>query len=75
MTPAVRALARRLGVDLSAVMPSGNEGQITAADVERAAVVAVAAPIYSPTSSHCAACGTPWRGVWPVPAMRWRLLR
>jgi 2-oxoisovalerate dehydrogenase E2 component (dihydrolipoyl transacylase) len=37
VTPAVRALARRLGVDLSTVAPSGNEGQITAADVERAA--------------------------------------
>ena len=40
MTPAVRALARRLGVDLSTVAPSGNEGQITAADVERAAAAA-----------------------------------
>lgn len=48
VTPAVRALARRLGVDLSAVMPSGNEGQITAADVERAAVVAVAAADLQP---------------------------
>jgi 2-oxoisovalerate dehydrogenase E2 component (dihydrolipoyl transacylase) len=48
VTPAVRALARRLGVDLSAVMPSGNEGQITAADVERAAEVAVAAADLQP---------------------------
>jgi 2-oxoisovalerate dehydrogenase E2 component (dihydrolipoyl transacylase) len=48
VTPAVRALARRLGIDLSAVMPSGNEGQITAADVERAAVVAVAAADLQP---------------------------
>lgn len=31
--PAVRALARRLGVDLSRVEPSGNHGQVTPADV------------------------------------------
>ncbi len=36
-TPAVRALARRKGVDLALVAPSGAEGMVTAADVERAA--------------------------------------
>jgi pyruvate dehydrogenase E2 component (dihydrolipoamide acetyltransferase) len=36
-TPAVRALARKLGVDLGAVAPSGADGLITRADVERAA--------------------------------------
>lgn len=36
-TPAVRALARRQGVDLALVAPSGPGGVITAADVERAA--------------------------------------
>ncbi|HZA65396.1 MAG TPA: dihydrolipoamide acetyltransferase family protein [Geminicoccaceae bacterium] len=36
-TPAVRALARRKGVDLALVSPSGPAGVITAADVERAA--------------------------------------
>jgi 2-oxoisovalerate dehydrogenase E2 component (dihydrolipoyl transacylase) len=36
-TPAVRALARRKGVDLALVSPSGPDGVITAADVERAA--------------------------------------
>jgi pyruvate dehydrogenase E2 component (dihydrolipoamide acetyltransferase) len=36
-TPAVRALARQLGVDLGRVKPSGAQGQITSADVERAA--------------------------------------
>ena len=35
--PAVRALARRLGVDLAAVRPTGPQGQITMADVEHAA--------------------------------------
>ncbi len=36
-TPMVRALARRLGVDLAVVSPSGPGGAITAPDVERAA--------------------------------------
>lgn len=34
-TPAVRALARRLDVDLSIVTPSGPDGMVTAADVQR----------------------------------------
>ncbi len=37
VTPAVRALAGRLEVDLGIVRPSGPDGTITAADVERAA--------------------------------------
>lgn len=36
-TPVARALARRLGVDLAVVGPSGPGGAITAPDVERAA--------------------------------------
>ncbi len=36
-TPAVRALAHRHSVDLSVVTPTGTDGVITAADVERAA--------------------------------------
>jgi pyruvate dehydrogenase E2 component (dihydrolipoamide acetyltransferase) len=35
--PAVRALARRLGVDLATVTPTGPEGIVTSADVEKAA--------------------------------------
>jgi len=35
--PAVRALAKQLNVDLSAVIPSGPQGQITAEDVKKAA--------------------------------------
>jgi 2-oxoisovalerate dehydrogenase E2 component (dihydrolipoyl transacylase) len=35
--PAVRALARKLGVDLAIVTPSGADGVITSADVERVA--------------------------------------
>jgi pyruvate dehydrogenase E2 component (dihydrolipoamide acetyltransferase) len=36
-TPAVRALAHRLDVDLSIVTPGGPDGMITAADVQRVA--------------------------------------
>lgn len=36
-TPAVRALARKKGVDLAVVAGTGPDGNITAADVERAA--------------------------------------
>jgi 2-oxoisovalerate dehydrogenase E2 component (dihydrolipoyl transacylase) len=35
--PAVRALARRLGVDLALVVPSGADGSVSVADVEAAA--------------------------------------
>jgi pyruvate dehydrogenase E2 component (dihydrolipoamide acetyltransferase) len=45
-TPAVRALARRKGVDLALISPSGPDGVITAADVERAAAdLAEAGPL------------------------------
>ena len=45
MTPAVRALARKLGVDTSIVQGTGPDGVITAADVERAVeALASAAP-------------------------------
>jgi len=36
-TPAVRALARKMDVDLAMVTPTGADGLITAADVQRAA--------------------------------------
>ncbi len=36
-TPAVRALARKLSVDLAMVTPSGHDGVITATDVQRVA--------------------------------------
>ena len=45
MTPAVRALARKLGVDTALVQGTGPGGAITTTDVERAAeVLAAAAP-------------------------------
>lgn len=37
--PAVRALAHRLGVDLSIITPSGPDGLITTADVQRVAKI------------------------------------
>lgn len=42
-TPAVRALAARMKVDLSIVTPSGKDGVITAADVQRVAKILEAA--------------------------------
>lgn len=36
-TPAIRALARELGVDLAVVAPTGPQGQVTREDVEAAA--------------------------------------
>jgi len=36
-TPAVRALARKLNVDLETIRPSGPAGSVTVADIERAA--------------------------------------
>jgi pyruvate dehydrogenase E2 component (dihydrolipoamide acetyltransferase) len=45
-TPAVRALAHKLNVDLSVVTPSGPDSLITAADVQRVAkVLAEAGPL------------------------------
>ena len=45
-TPAVRALARKLNVDLAMVTPTGADGLLTAADVQRAArILAETGPI------------------------------
>ncbi len=45
-TPAVRALAKRLNVDLAVVTPGGSDALVTAADVERVArVLAELGPI------------------------------
>jgi 2-oxoisovalerate dehydrogenase E2 component (dihydrolipoyl transacylase) len=48
-TPAVRALARQLGVDLTTVAPTGEQGQVTREDVEAAAgAPRAAAPEWEP---------------------------
>jgi 2-oxoisovalerate dehydrogenase E2 component (dihydrolipoyl transacylase) len=45
-TPAVRALARKLNVDLAMVTPTGADGLLTASDVQRAArILAETGPI------------------------------
>ncbi len=45
-TPAVRALARRLDVDLTVVTPTGADGMVTASDVQRVArILLEAGPI------------------------------
>lgn len=46
--PAVRALAKRLGVDLAEVVPTGPGGLATAVDIERAAKAPVEPIAYEP---------------------------
>ncbi len=46
--PAVRRLAKELGVDLARVTATGNKGQVTAADVEKAAASGGARPQATP---------------------------
>jgi pyruvate dehydrogenase E2 component (dihydrolipoamide acetyltransferase) len=43
-TPAVRTQAKRLGIDLSTITPTGKNGQITQADLSNAQSAAAAAP-------------------------------
>ena len=57
--PAVRALARKLKVDLSRVVPTGANGDVTLADVKRAAASPPAGATSVPTLARPAA---------PVPA-------
>ena len=47
--PAVRALARKLGVDLARVRASGPDGTVTLADVKQAAAAGAAAPAAADT--------------------------
>ncbi len=46
--PAVRALAKKLGVDLARVSPSGADGIVTLADVKKAAAGGTAQPAQAP---------------------------
>ena len=71
VTPAVRALARKLRVDLASVAPSGKDGVVTRADVEQAgrspramssSPVAAAPPPPPPPAP--AASKTPPSGEW-----------
>jgi 2-oxoisovalerate dehydrogenase E2 component (dihydrolipoyl transacylase) len=50
VTPAVRALARKLKVDIAQVQPSGADGVVTAGDVRKAAEEGTAAPAARPAA-------------------------
>lgn len=73
-TPAVRAIARKAGVDLTTVKPSGKGGVITAADVRRAAEQGPsAAPAAEPAPA--AAAPTPSMEGQPVKGTRRTMAR
>jgi len=59
--PAVRALAKKLGIDLAAVAPSGAGGVVTLADVKRAAEPGTTRPAVSarPTAASTPAPARP----------------
>jgi 2-oxoisovalerate dehydrogenase E2 component (dihydrolipoyl transacylase) len=73
VTPAVRAVARKLKVDLSRIQPSGKDGVVTRADVEAASrnpapAVAHAAPVpATPTPAQ--------RPANPPPSGEWEPIR
>jgi pyruvate dehydrogenase E2 component (dihydrolipoamide acetyltransferase) len=82
VTPAVRALARKLRVDLSTLTPSGKDGVVTRADVENAARNPLSAPASSPAAQAAAiparpaAPPTPPSGEWePVRGTRRTMAR
>ena len=65
--PAVRAMARKLGVDLTRVRPSGPDGTVTMDDVKRAAADGSAKPGAAPAAAARAAAPAP---VAAAPAQR-----
>lgn len=68
VSPAVRALARKLGVDLSRVSPSGADGVVTAADVKAFAdspAAAQPAPVAAAPAAPAAVVSAPA----PAPAV------
>jgi pyruvate dehydrogenase E2 component (dihydrolipoamide acetyltransferase) len=62
-TPAVRQLAKQLGVDLAAVTGSGPGGRVTPEDVQRAAGTAPAAGATAPPASAGGEERVPLRGL------------
>jgi pyruvate dehydrogenase E2 component (dihydrolipoamide acetyltransferase) len=72
VTPAVRALARKLKVDLSAVLPSGKEGVVTAQDVRTFAASPLARQVnkVSPTATRITPQPAP-----PPPSGEWEAIR
>jgi pyruvate dehydrogenase E2 component (dihydrolipoamide acetyltransferase) len=53
--PAVRAMARKLKVDLARVQPTGADGVVTMQDVKNAAAAGTAAPAAPPSAAPAAA--------------------
>jgi 2-oxoisovalerate dehydrogenase E2 component (dihydrolipoyl transacylase) len=61
LSPAVRTLAHKLGIDLNAVQATGPHGTVTRADVERVAIsLADAGP-----PNRFVACAARWRNACP----------
>jgi pyruvate dehydrogenase E2 component (dihydrolipoamide acetyltransferase) len=75
VTPAVRALARKLRVDLATVTPTGKDGVVTRADVEQAAR-SPAPAVKAPPSPAPAVPRTPPSGEWePIRGTRRTMAR
>ncbi|MCC6747437.1 MAG: 2-oxo acid dehydrogenase subunit E2 [Deltaproteobacteria bacterium] len=66
-TPHTRALARRLGVDLTRVAPTGRGGKITDADVHRAAGQIAPASVGQPVATSPSAAPAPSASSSPLP--------
>ena len=60
--PAVRAMARKLGVDIARVAPSGADGTVTMADVKRAAADGSAKPGAAPARGGAQVATAPAHG-------------
>lgn len=67
--PAVRALAKKLGVDLSRVRATGADGVVTLNDVKQAAAAGTAKPLPAPAGRGTGGEGTA-RDYAPAPAAR-----
>ncbi|MEO8160885.1 MAG: dihydrolipoamide acetyltransferase family protein [Arenimonas sp.] len=65
--PAVRALAKKLGVDLSRVAPTGTDGVVTQADVKQAAAAGTARAGSAPAAPARAAAYAPPAPRAPMP--------
>ena len=67
--PAVRAMARKLGVDIARVSPSGADGTVTMDDVKRAAADGSAKPGAAPARSGAQIAAAPVAAA-PAPVSR-----
>lgn len=74
-TPAVRALAKKLGVDLSQVPPTGKNGNITSKDVKQFAEQGPAAPARAASAQKPAQQQTPAPAAAHPPKGDWQPIR